>query len=147
MARGPLSAEATEVLTDRIDSVAQLDMLLLLSREGQGPMTAPQIAAELGFGADRVAGELDLLAGRKMVVPVGGGYTGPDRPELRAIVAELAAAYRTHPVAMLAAIYSKPDRRLKNFADAFRLRPEREDRKSTRLNSSHAGLSRMPSSA
>lgn len=128
-ARGPLSPEATEVLTDRIDSVAQLDMLLLLSREGQAPMTAPQIAAELGFSADWVTGELALLVGRKLVVPVGNAYTGPDRPELRAVVAELAAAYRTHPVAMVAAIYSKPDRRLKNFADAFRLRgPGKEQR-------------------
>lgn len=129
MAQGPLSPEATEVLTDRIDSVAQLDMLLLLSREGQGAMTAPQIAAELGFSADWVTGELGLLAGRRLVVPVGGAYTGPERPELRAVVAELAAAYSTHPVAMVAAIYSKPDRRLKNFADAFRIRgPEKDER-------------------
>ena len=122
MARRPLSEPAREILAERVDSVAQLDMLLLLSRQAPQPMTAPQVAAQLGFGPDWVASELALLAGRKLVVAAGAGYAGTDQPDLRAVVDELAAAYQTHPVAVVAAIYSKPDRRLKNFSDAFRLR-------------------------
>jgi hypothetical protein len=41
-----------------------------------------------------------------------------------AAVDELVRTYQTHPVAMVAAIYARPDRNLRNFADAFRLRKD-----------------------
>jgi hypothetical protein len=46
----------------------------------------------------------------------------------RGTVAELAVLYNQRPVTLVRLIYSQPPSPVKSFADAFRLRPESEDK-------------------
>src|SRR3546814_2958144 len=62
--------------------------------------------------------------------------------------AEVEAVLAKHPAVRLAQIVGLPDERLAEIPAAYvELENGQQDRKSTRLNSSHSCASRMPSSA
>jgi hypothetical protein len=124
---GPLSQLVLSLLTDRVASVTQLDALLLVHSDPQRLWTAADVAADLRIGVPWAEDQLAHLARGTLVVRDHSGYRSSADPQTSGAVAELAAAYRTHPVAVVAAIYAKPDRRLQNFADAFRLRKDAPD--------------------
>jgi hypothetical protein len=124
----PLSPAARDLLAAHVGSVTTLDVLLLMHRDGRRLWTASEVAAELRIGADWAEEQLILLVRGSLVSRSAAGYAyAPQQPDAARAVDELARAYRTHPVSVVAAIYSKPDRRLQSFADAFRLRKDPAD--------------------
>lgn len=124
MSVDPIPDSVRAFLEGRIDSVTQLDMLLLVHRTAGQLWTAQAVAAELRIGEAWAEEQLSLLARRDLLEREGSGYRFASAGEFSAAVDELARAYHTHPVAVVAAIYARPDRNLRNFADAFRLRKE-----------------------
>lgn len=139
MSADPLPDRVRTLLDGRIDSVTQLDILLLIHRNPGRPWTGRAVAAELRIGDLWAEEQLSLLCRRGLLhreapggaaTAVAGGGTenvgyrvAPDA-ETADAVNELARTYQTHPVAVVAAIYARPDRTLRNFADAFRLRKD-----------------------
>jgi hypothetical protein len=109
-----------QALTQRIDSVTQLDVLLLVASAARG-WSAPEVASELRIGPDWAGQHLDMLARRGLLAHDQAGYALTRHPQLAPAVEELGRLYRTHPVAIITAIY-KSEKRLEDFADAFRLR-------------------------
>jgi hypothetical protein len=117
-----------QLITERIDSVVQLEVLLLLARDAQRLWTPHDISQTLRIDESWAAGELSTLRTRGLVGGVaaeGGGpgfaYT-PAAPELDAAVQELAKAYADRRVAVVSFIFSKPLDKIQTFADAFRIR-------------------------
>jgi hypothetical protein len=113
-------SQLVQALTQRIDSVTQLDVLLMVFSAGR-LVSASEVALELRIGADWAEQHLDVLARRGLLARDDAQYGLTPHPQLAPAVGELATLYRTHPVAVITAIY-KSEKRLEDFADAFRLR-------------------------
>lgn len=115
------------MIAERIGSVGQLEVLLLLHRGSQRAWTAAETAAELRV--DRVWAETQLneLARGGLLVPAeGGGHRyGPASPDLDRAVGELSRTYTQRRVAVIHAILSNPSETLRTFAHAFRLRKDK----------------------
>ena len=130
--------EVTSFLADNIDSVLELELLLLLRGEPARLWSAADLAQELKIDPAFAAAQLEKFRQRKLLS--GGDNAGagradqatpayryaPDSPALDAIVAAVAATYASHRVTMIGLIFSKPTSTLKTFADAFRIRKDKE---------------------
>jgi predicted ArsR family transcriptional regulator len=125
----PGISEATQAfVADYIDSVLQLEVLLLLRARGDQPSSAEQISKELRIDAAWAAEQLQNLCNRSILVctdePVRTYRYQPARDDLRHTVDDLAQAYADRRVAVISLIYSKPMDKIRGFADAFRIRPK-----------------------
>ena len=123
----PISDALHSFILQRIDSVTQLEIILLLHTRPDQAWTAQSLARELRVSPTWTAEQLALLAHQGFVARQEESFRyRPDDPT-RACIAELAAAYATHRIAVVNLIYSKPNRVIKSFADAFRFRrPDKE---------------------
>lgn len=124
----PLQPGVRDLIVDCIDSVAQLQVLLRLSREPERTWSAIALSEEVMLGEPWTAAQLQQLVQMGLAARVKGG-TGPlfrfgGTPAMQSVVAELGRAYQSHPVAVVTLIYTKPNRALQNFSDAFRLRKD-----------------------
>lgn len=118
-----------QFVLDKIDSVAQLEALLLLRNNRETDWSVGALAARLYIHEDQTAQVLAVLQAQGFVVS-----KGTDRPlyryepasqELHAILERLAEIYAKHLVPVTNLIHSKPKPRIQEFADAFRLRKDK----------------------
>jgi hypothetical protein len=120
-----------QFVVDQVDSVMQLELMLLLQAERARQWSGGDVAAELRIDAAWVGSQLDELCRRRILVcHAGAGQTyqfGPADPAIARAIETLAALYATHRVSIISMIFSKPVDRLRNFADAFRLRKDKID--------------------
>lgn len=118
-------------LLDRLDSIAQLELLLLLQRTAPDEWTADRLAAELRIEEAWALDQLGLLRARGLLVesePGSGRYRfDPATPALAKAVEALAACYPERRVTVVSVLYSRPSDRIREFADAFRIRREDDD--------------------
>ena len=125
--------EVTTFLADHIESVLQLELLLLLRADPARLWSAAALAHEMKIDPVFTAAQLDtfyaqgLLAGEARTDAPGAAYRyAPASAALDATVAAVAAAYASHRVSIIGLIFSKPTSTLKSFADAFRIRKDNE---------------------
>jgi hypothetical protein len=125
--------EVANFLADHIESVLELELLLLLRSEPARVWTAATLAQQLKIDAVFAAAQLDkfyahqLLSAEARTDEPGFAYRyAPASGQLDAIVASVAAAYASHRVSIIGLIFSKPTSNLKTFADAFRIRKDKD---------------------
>ena len=122
-----IPADLQQFILKSIDSIAQLEALLLLAGRPDERWGVPAIAARLYVREPEVQGILERLAAEGLVAaegdPVGYRYA-PASPELAALVKRVADAYRKHLVPVTNLIHAKPRTRVQEFADAFKLRKD-----------------------
>jgi len=117
-----------QLITERIDSVVQLEVLLLLARDAARVWSAHDVSQTLRIDENWAAGELSTLSGRALAgaTAVEGGAAAyryaPGSADLDAAVQALAKSYADRRVAVVAFIFSKPLDKIQTFADAFRIR-------------------------
>jgi predicted ArsR family transcriptional regulator len=118
-------------IAEHVDSVMQLEVLLLLHGRPQTEFSAADIADQLRIDRGWVEGQLDNLCSRGLLAcsdaPPRGYRYAPKSPESASAVAELARAYADRRVTIISMIFSKPPSSIRTFADAFRLRKDRSD--------------------
>ena len=118
-------------IADYIDSVVQLEVLLMLHRAPEIAWTAADIASELRIDPAWAGAQLEDLCTRRLLeCPQDGIRTyryAPQTPQLDVIVQGLAHAYEQRRVSVINLIYSKPVDRLRHLADAFRSRKDPSD--------------------
>jgi hypothetical protein len=121
-----LPTPVLSLIAAAIDSVAQLEIVLLLRREPGREWTAGQVAAELRTEAGWTGDQLESLRSRGLAArgtaASGRLYRYSATGDLAERVDALATAYAAFPVAVITAIYSRPSATVRQFADAFRLR-------------------------
>lgn len=126
-----ISPEVRAFIAGQIDSVVQLEMLLLLHADPQQAWSPDDLAKELRIEPHWSAAQLTTLAQRGLLGVVdaaGSTYRyGPNTAELAQTVDGLAKAYADRRVTVISLIYSKPVDTLRSFADAFRLRKDNPD--------------------
>lgn len=125
--------EVRAFIAEHIDSVEQVEVLLLLRRSGDREWTADAVSDELRTNPGSAAERLADLTARRLIAPAGGaperpGYRyAPGTPALDQAVRGLDQAYAERRVSVINLIFSKPIDKIRTFADAFRLRKDGRD--------------------
>jgi hypothetical protein len=121
-------AEIAQFIDQNIESLAQLEAILLLRGEPTRSWTTEDVAKAL-YITPEMAGPLlaDMSrTGFAKSSPSGQphsysyGLTG----QMDELAGRLASVYQERRVAVISLIYSKPMNKVQTFADAFRLRRE-----------------------
>ena len=129
MSGGELPKDVRDLVIGHIDSVVQAEILLLLQSNPGQAYSAEQVGQVLRIDANGAEAQLAHLQSHGMLRagPDGGGYVyGPQSVQLSDAVAGLARAYADRRVTVIALIYSKPTDQLRSFADAFRIRKDKD---------------------
>ena len=107
-----------------IKSVWTLELLLYLWRSAGRPCSSAELVRELRASDSIVSDGLAALQSAGLVSPEGqdGVRYAPVSSAFDHLVQQLAQLYRERPVMVTNAIFAGPDRRIHNFADAFRLK-------------------------
>lgn len=118
-----------------ITSVAQLEVLLLLREDRQREWPVDDVSRALYAGASGMADQLNDLVAKGLAFVVQGADLAPRfryRPEsgseVDILVGQLASYYKERRVSVISLIYSDPLKKARSFADAFRIRKEKEER-------------------
>lgn len=131
MSSDDIPKEVRALLTDCIDSVGQLELLLLVRKDPGRFWSASDIARELRTGVKWAEAELANLCRAGFLAATGAGPAQyryvPGTTELDQAVAALATCYAQRRVTITAMIFAKPVDKLRTFADAFRFRKEETD--------------------
>ncbi len=109
-----------------IDSIEKLEVLLLLRAQTEREWTSSEVALELRITEASAAARLeDLSAARLLVsngaVPAVYRYSPASSDDVRS-TAELAMSYAERRVSVITFIFSRPQTRVRGFADAFLLK-------------------------
>lgn len=118
------------LIADSIDSVEQLEILLLLLQHPERTWGAESVARELRISPLSAGDRLEDLTRDALLARVGGGEEyryAPGSAELDEAVRGLATAYTERRVTVINLIFSKPVDKIRTFADAFRLRKKGDD--------------------
>lgn len=108
-----------------IDSIVQLEALLLLRANARDDWNVAKIAARLYTNETEVKAALDRLCEELFLTSEEGVYRySCNDAAVRDLVECLADVYRKHLIPVTNIIHSKP-RRIREFADAFKLRKDR----------------------
>lgn len=116
-----------QFIEQHIESVPQLEALLLLRREPEREWTAAEISKELYIPEEASATLLADLDRRGLATVMSPGLRSTYRSrseEENRLIDELANVYRERRVAVISLIYSKPLHKVQTFADAFRFSKE-----------------------
>ncbi|MCE3224247.1 MAG: hypothetical protein K0S58_2427 [Nitrospira sp.] len=111
-----------------IDSIAQLEALLIAHEQQETEWTVAAMAARLYISPERTAAILARLCGDRLMVTTRADLRykyQPDSDELRHMVDRLAEAYAKHLVPVTRLVHSKEGLRIREFPDAFDFRKER----------------------
>jgi hypothetical protein len=120
----PVSPSLRGFLLDHIDTVAQLEALLLLYREAK-PLPVAAVARALYVPEAVAAEELAALGARGLLAADEGAWRyAPADPQIAALVEELAGTYARALIPVTNIVHGNP-LRLRRFADAFRFRKDK----------------------
>lgn len=122
MATHDVPEDVQRFIFDHIDSVEQLDVLLLLREHPDRQWSSAQISTELRTSPLSVDLRLRLLKAQGLIDDGGGAPPSyrfqPQTPALAARVSALADIYRVRRHAVYGLIFS-PLKRVRTFANAF----------------------------
>jgi hypothetical protein len=124
-----IPARVLQFLAERIDTVPQLEALLLLWEDPQRQWSEEEVAARIYVGRPVAATILQALQRQQLVTaepesPVRYRYNPQWDPTGEALP-EVAAAYRRHLVPIATFIHSRASTAVREFARAFDLKKDR----------------------
>jgi hypothetical protein len=116
-------------LHQNIDSVEQLEVLLLLWRTPARGWTSEEVATAVYSHPTSVVRRLALLLGQGLLREREPGcyQYAPRTADLHETVSHLDHMYRERRVAVITLIASKPIENVRAFSEAFRIRRKKED--------------------
>jgi hypothetical protein len=114
-------------IAEHIDSVVQLEVLLLTHSRPQQSWVAADIARELRISTAWTEAALAKLAAAGILTGNGPAYRyAPSSDQLARTITALAKAYEDRRVTIISMIFSKPPDPIRQFTDAFRFRKDGE---------------------
>jgi Mn-dependent DtxR family transcriptional regulator len=123
-----LSEETLRFLDQQIESLDHLEVLLLLVKEEARALEPLEVGSALGISPVRAARTLEELHGRGLIKREARAFRfGPTRARDAEAARRLASTYREERLAVIHAVSERALRRLRKFADAFRLRRDGGD--------------------
>lgn len=120
MAENEISEDLRRLIFERIDSVEQLEVLILLKNHKNRSWSSEQVSVELRSTPLSVAGRLVVLKrlGLLQVNESECYQYSPTNNEIEDLTNKLIEVYRIKPHKVLELIFS-PLKKVRNFADAF----------------------------
>jgi DNA-binding IclR family transcriptional regulator len=124
-----LPQDVHQFLYRNIDSVEQLEVLILLLHHPERGWSPDEVARELYSHPASIARRLAMLLGQDLLREVEPGcyQYAPRTGELHATVLRVSEMYRERRVAVVTLIASKPIENVRAFSDAFRIRRNKEE--------------------
>lgn len=114
-----------------IDSVEQLDILLLLCSDQNKLWTADELSAFLRSSRNSIEKRMTSLENLKLVSRDGDDYRyTPETESLNQTIKELGEIYKVHRYRILEIIFS-PMKKGRDFADAFKITGPKEPKGGT----------------
>lgn len=115
-----------ELILERIESVAQLEALLLMRRTADQVWTVQELAGQLYIPPQDASLAMGALIERGFCQKKGdAALYQPESPELEAAVALLADTYREKLIPVTKLIHQRAKKPgVQQFADVFRIRKE-----------------------
>jgi hypothetical protein len=127
MVPSEISAAVLGFIDESIDSVPQLETLLMMKDEPQRAWTVDLVAARTYIPLAEATRVLEALHRRGLISPVETGgfiFTAGD-VRRRELVDEVARTYRANLTRIATIIHEKPPASLKEFARAFDMKKDR----------------------
>lgn len=118
----PFPADVRRFVDRHINSVEQLELLLLLRRRAGETITPDAASRELRTAPRSAAVRLEELARAKLLRRDGDGYAYAQSSDLDRLLQAVETAYSSYRTRFISMIFDKPSGQLRDFADAFRLR-------------------------
>ena len=115
--------DVREFVQTHVDSIAQLEALLLLRRESSAPWDATAVAQRLFIPDHDAAEVLGELLTRGFLRFDGKTFQYQCSPEVDTLVGNVANVYARQLIPMTHLIHNKSGR-IREFANAFKLRKE-----------------------
>jgi hypothetical protein len=118
--------DVLQFIQTSIPSVWTLELLLLMRRFAARAWSAQTLNSELRSSMLIItSGLAALIAAGLVLEQAEGSYCyRPARPELGDLVDRLASAYAEYPFAVTQAILAAPNDKIRNFANAFRIKKD-----------------------
>jgi len=127
MAQAEIPAEVLQFIAKRIDTVPELETLLIMSAEEGRAWTVEDIVARTYVAPAFATAILHALERRRLVSSDAHGtsfYFNAVNEEEREIVTQTAIAYRIHLISIATFIHKKAAPPVQEFARAFDLKKE-----------------------
>jgi len=119
-----IPADVRDFIVNYIDSIAQLEALLLLRASPGEQWTSALVASRLYIDAPAAEDELARLCSRSLITCEDRIYSyAGNNAESDSLVDRLAVLYARHLIPVTNLIHAKPGR-IREFASAFRLRKD-----------------------
>jgi hypothetical protein len=123
----PISTELQQFIARHIHSVEQIEILCVLSANTVKLWSVAEVFRQIQSSEASVLACLEEFREAALLKAEEGGYRfAPASAELANCISELIKAYHERRVTIIELIYKKPDT-IQHFADAFRLRKEKEE--------------------
>lgn len=126
MATSRLPLDIKSFLIESVDSVAHLEVLLMLYSNPNKDWSAELVSRESRSNMTAATQQLESLA-RNGLLKISDSKTykfQPTNPDMHELVKRLFDIYHDAPVAVVTCIYEKPTDKLKGFADAFKIKKD-----------------------
>lgn len=128
MSETPIPDDVKQFILENIDSIAQLEALLLLRSSPSEEWSAQVVAKRLYVSEQETSLLLSRLNASGLIAINSGKPSlyryHPASDDLALIVDRLAETYSKHLVPVTNLVHSKPRTRIQEFADAFKLRKD-----------------------
>jgi len=119
-----------EFISENIDSIAELEALILLFRDPDREWGVSALAERLYARREQTEKAIAKLCQLGLSAANGGAPETfryqPATPELQELVGDIAETYSKYLIPVTNLIHSKPESKVQQFADAFRLRKRRD---------------------
>ena len=127
MARDPVPDDLRRFILTSVASVPFAEAALLFMSQAGLALDVPTVARRLYMSEASAAQVVAQLAGAGIVAPQGPAWRfAPQSKELDRILHLLAAYYSSHLIEVTDLIHSRSARQAQHFADAFRLRKDKD---------------------
>lgn len=124
MARTDIPKHVRQLILRHIESVQQVEILMLLRDAPEHVYTVSEVSRKLHIAPDACRRWLDEFSAARLVerTPEGVKHRG-EGPQARS-ADDLVECYSRRRLAVIDAIYNKPSSAIQSFSDAFRIRRE-----------------------
>ncbi len=120
-----LSQEISDFLTRYIDSVEQLEIILLLNSTHPKAWTSAEISAHLHSTTQSIDQRLSDLEKDHLISTSNGQFAYNTSDPLRnKLMLKLADEYKNRRIRIIEFIFSKPNKKIRSFLNAFKLRKD-----------------------
>jgi hypothetical protein len=122
-----ITEDVRAFIAEYIDSVEQLEILLLLRRTAPKEWSATAVSQELYISPESAARRLEEfhragICSMKQASPEPLYWYNPNLREMDMTIGRLASTYEERRVRVINLIFSRPVDHIRSFADAFRIR-------------------------